>query len=67
MHFLIDNIYYAANQFNSNANFTDLLTYENNDKTTLDIEYLRVYQQDGKRDIITPETEAFNNGNHFGY
>lgn len=67
MHFLIDNMYYAANQFNSNANFTDLLTYENNDKTTLDIEYLRVYQQDGKRDIITPETEAFNNGNHFGY
>lgn len=72
MHFLIDNMYYAANQFKLDANgkptnFTDLLTYENNDKTTLDIEYLRVYQQEGKRDIITPETEAFNNGNHFGY
>lgn len=67
MHFIIDNIYYVANQYNSNANFTDLLTYENNDKTTLDIEYMRVYQQDGKRDIITPETESFNNGNHFGY
>ena len=42
-------------------------TKENNDKTTLEVEYLRVYQEDGKRDIITPETEAFNNGNHFGY
>ncbi len=67
MHFIIDNIYYVANQYNNNANFTDLLTYENTDKTTLDIDYLRVYQQDGKRDIITPETEDFNNGNHFGY
>ncbi|MBR5473003.1 MAG: hypothetical protein IKU82_03345 [Clostridia bacterium] len=67
MHFIIDNIYYVANQYNNNANFTDLLSYENADKTTLDIEYMRVYQQDGKRDIITPETESFNNGNHFGY
>ena len=67
MHFIIDNMYYAANQYNGGQNFTDLLTYDNNDKTTLDIDYVRVYQQDGKRDIITPETEAFNNGNHFGY
>ena len=67
MHFIIDNMYYAANQYNGNQNFTDLLTYDDNDKTTLDIDYVRVYQQDGKRDIITPETEAFNNGNHFGY
>ena len=67
MHFIIDNMYYAANQYNGDQNFTDLLTYDNNDKTTLDIDYVRVYQQDGKRDIITPETEAFNNGNHFGY
>ena len=72
MHFIIDNIYYAANQYKLDSNdkptnFTDLLTYNNADKTTLDIDYMRVYQQDGKRDIITPETESFNNGNHFGY
>lgn len=72
MHFIIDNIYYAANQkkLDSNrkpTNFIDLLTKQNNDKTTLEIDYLRVYQQDGKRDIVTPETESFNNGNHFGY
>ena len=48
-------------------NFTDLLSMDNADKTTLEIEYMRVYQADDKRDIVTPETEAFNNGNHFGY
>lgn len=37
------------------------------DKATFDIEYVRVYQEDGKRDIVTPDTEPFNNGNHFGY
>ncbi len=73
MHLLIDNTFYTNNQYHSNHTggnyqlFTDLLSQETNDKTTLDIDYLRVYQQDGKRDIITPETESFNNGNHFGY
>ena len=78
MYFLIDNKYYTTNQYYNNTtlglgddtptNFTDLLTKENaDDKTCLDIEYMRVYQQDGRRDIVTPETEHFNNGNHFGY
>ena len=40
---------------------------ESGDKTTFDVEYVRVYQQDGRRDIVTPATEAFNTGNHFGY
>ncbi len=45
-------------------------TYDNykvKDKTTFDINYVRVYQQDGMRDIVTRDTEDFNNGNHFGY
>lgn len=77
MYFLIDNKYYTTNQFyGQNAwgtganptNFTDLLTMENSlDKTCFDLEYFRVYQQAGKRDIVTGETEYFNNGNHFGY
>lgn len=37
------------------------------DKATFDIEYVRVYQENDKRDIVTPDTEPFNNGNHFGY
>ena len=68
MFFIIDNVFYTSNHLNDNqANFTDLLSMDNADKTTLEIEYMRVYQADGKRDIVTPETEAFNNGNHFGY
>ena len=47
--------------------FTDVLSQESGDKTTFDVEYVRVYQQDGRRDIVTPATEAFNTGNHFGY
>lgn len=49
--------------------FTDLLSYNSSkgDKTTFDIDYVRVYQQDGKRDLVTAETEAFNTGSHFGY
>lgn len=49
---------------------TDYNSYANyyiDDKTTFEINYVRVYQQDGKRDIVTNETENFNNGNHFGY
>lgn len=68
--FLIDNIYYTSNQYHTSDEttlFTDLLDYNNADKTTLEIEYLRVYQADEHRDIVTPDTEAFNNGNHFGY
>lgn len=54
--------------------YTDLLAKDTGngtagatDKTTFDIEYVRVYQEDGKRDLVTPETEDFNTGNHFGY
>lgn len=74
---LLDNSYYTSNPTGSNGKvkaYTDLLTQSSGhgtsgatDKTTFDIEYVRVYQQDGKRDIITKETEKFNTGNHFGY
>lgn len=55
--------------------YTDLLQKGNSsaydtsyaDKATFDIEYVRVYQENDKRDIVTPETEDFNNSNHFGY
>ncbi len=74
---LIDNSYYTSNPTGSNGKvkmYTDLLTQSSGhgtsgatDKTTFDIEYVRVYQQDGRRDLVTKETEAFNLGNHFGY
>ena len=73
---------YNAGNFGYNAEvgvtlFTDLLTQnsgsgtaytsEGKDKATFDIDYVRVYQQDGRRDLVTKETEAFNTANHFGY
>ena len=79
---LLDNCFYTSNAYGSanfdwssfkhNAEvgitpFTDVLSQESGDKTTFDVEYVRVYQQDGRRDIVTPATEAFNTGNHFGY
>ena len=77
MYFLIDNVLYTSNPGHQNATadnavmHTDMLTDNgtaaNPDKTTLDIDYLRLYQFDGKRDVVTRETEKFNNGNHFGY
>lgn len=77
MYFLFDNILYTSNPNHKSstadnaAMYTDMLTDEgtaaNPDKIDLDIDYLRVYQLDGRRDIITRETEDFNNGNHFGY
>ncbi len=77
MYFLFDNILYTSNSKHSNSTaenavmHTDMLTDEgtaaNPDKIDLEIDYLRVYQSDGRRDIITRETEDFNNGNHFGY
>ena len=77
---LIDNCFYTANA-GAGEQFTDLLTqdtsgstdyssyanYQVLDKTTFEINYVRVYQEDGKRDIVTRDTEAFNNGNHYGY
>ncbi|MBR5472469.1 MAG: dockerin type I repeat-containing protein [Clostridia bacterium] len=77
MYFLIDNILYTSNPNHNNSTsdnavmHTDMLvnngTAANPDKITLEYDYLRVYQYDGRRDIITRETESFNNGNHFGY
>lgn len=77
MYFLFDNVLYTSNPNHSNATdeeavmHTDMLTNEgtdeNPDKVSLEIDYIRVYQADGRRDIVTRETEDFNNGNHFGY
>lgn len=77
MYFLFDNVLYTSNPYHNNATdeeavmHTDMLvnngTTANPDKISLDIDYIRVYQFDGRRDIITRETEDFNNGNHFGY
>ncbi len=77
MYFLIDNILYTSNPGHQNSTteeavmHTDMLTDEgtaaNPDKIDLEIDYLRVYQYDGRRDIILRETENFNNNNHFGY
>ena len=77
MYFLLDNVLYSSNpKHNSStsdnaAMHTDMLTDNGTaaapDKIDLEIDYLRVYQYDGRRDIITDMTESFNNGNHFGY
>ena len=77
MYFLIDNVLYTSNVNHNNATselavmFTDFLTNEgtdeNPDKIDLEVDYVRVYQYDGMRDIVTRETEDFNNNNHFGY
>lgn len=73
MYMLLDNSYYTAN-YNDQTSFNDLFKQDTGhgtagakDKTTFDIDYVRVYQQDGKRDLVTAETEAFNTGSHFGY
>ncbi|MBQ8267883.1 MAG: hypothetical protein IJZ21_05820, partial [Clostridia bacterium] len=71
MYILFDNKYYSSNpnidvSTDNTANmFTDLLTCTG--LKSLEIDYVRVYQEDGARDIVTPETQDFNNGNHFGY
>ncbi|MDO4607835.1 MAG: hypothetical protein Q4B40_01415 [Clostridia bacterium] len=76
MYILIDNEFYTHNDFDdgyapktdvTNYEYTDLLTAGGANATHMEIDYVRVYQLDGKRDIVTAETEAFNNGNHFGY
>ena len=78
---LLDNSFYTSNPQSSSGKgvtlFTDLLennkgsgtayTANGDEKTTFDVDYVRVYQQDGRRDLVTAETEAFNTGNHFGY
>lgn len=77
MYFLIDNVLYTSNPGHKNSTsenavmHTDMLTNDgtaaNPDKIDLEIDYLRVYQYDGRRDIISRDTENFNNNNHFGY
>lgn len=73
---LIDNAFYTSNTYGKGSSsskevgvtmFTDLLTQESGDKTTFDLEYVRVYQEDGRRDLVTNETENFNTGNRYGY
>ena len=69
MYILFDNKYYSSNENNvtngSALQFTDLLTCAG--LKSFEIDYVRVYQEDGFRDIVTQETQAFNNNNHFGY
>ena len=69
MYILFDNKYYSSNDnisgTNTNNIFTDLLTSQG--LKSFEIDYVRVYQQDGQRDIVTKETQSFNNNNHFGY
>ena len=72
MYILFDNKYYSSNDNMTGSNekdaanmFTDLLNATG--LKSFEIDYIRVYQQDGQRDIVTQETENFNNGNHFGY
>lgn len=77
MYFLFDNVLYTSNPNHQNSTdelavmhttmLTDEGTAANPDKIDLEIDYIRVYQADGRRDIITEMTEDFNNGNHFGY
>ncbi len=52
-YFLIDNHYYTG----SGATISD---------APMTIDYVRLYQLDGERDIVTPETEAFNSNNRLG-
>ncbi|MBR3591846.1 MAG: hypothetical protein IKL46_03245 [Clostridia bacterium] len=64
---LLDNAFYTALN-ESRSMYTTLgVDKDAGDKITFDIEYIRVYQEDGKRDLVTDETEDFNNSNHFGY
>ncbi len=67
MYILFDNKYYSSNEnFGNTTNmFTDLLSATG--LKSFEIDYVRVYQQDGERDIVTQATENFNNNNHFGY
>lgn len=64
MYLLIDNSFYTSGDGRDTAK---ILTQESGDTTVMEIDYVRIYQKDGRRDIVTPETEDFNNGNHFGY
>ncbi len=65
MYMLIDNTYYTADA--DGDVYNDLLSQNNSNPkiAKMEIDYVRVYQE--KRDIVTPDTEEFNNGNHFGY
>lgn len=58
---LIENHWYTSdNNFWGNwAHATDISDCK------MEIEYVRLYQLDGARDIVTPETEAFNKNDRF--
>ena len=53
VYFLIDNHFYTNGSTNISAG-------------DMTVEYVRLYQLDGQRDIVTPETEAFNSDYRFG-
>lgn len=72
MFILLDNKYYSSNntgyrngEKDSTVQYTDLLTSVG--LKNLIVDYVRVYQQAGRRDIVTQDTQNFNNNNHFGY
>ncbi len=77
MYMLIDNTYYTSRLVKGSwfaadyvSVYDDMLTQDDSSnlkKATMEVDYVRVYQKDNRRDIITPDTEEFNNGNHFGY
>ncbi len=68
MYLILDNKFYSYNNSGDGVAYTDLVTNAVSDaSTSFNIDYMRVYQLDGRRDIVTPETENFNNNNHFGY
>lgn len=48
------------NHLFTNANGKSAMP-DNLQDCTMEVDYVRLYQLDGKRDIVTPETEAFNN------
>ncbi len=66
LHIIIDNEFYSSN---TSAEYSGMLTTVSGKdaKVKLEVEYVRLYQLDGKRDVVTIETESFNTGNHFGY
>lgn len=70
MYMLIDNTYYTSTNSEGSSPYSDLLTAKDpsgnsGDTTQMIIDYVRIYQS--KRDLVTNDTEYFNNGNHFGY
>lgn len=58
---LIENHWYSASYRTANSKWY----YASISDCDMEIEYVRLYQLDGARDIVTPETEAFNKNDRF--